>query len=103
MWTPAITGIGSGGLTVLICLAMVRDAHRFPILAALPSIAIMVGTEFGLELLQLLYAVAQGLGMSDNGAFRAPFSAQLVISFVVLALLLAAIRRGPSNEGPRVD
>jgi len=93
LWTPAITGVGSGGLTVLICLALVHDARRIPILAALPSIAIMVGTEFGLEVLQLVYAAAQALGMSDSSAFRAPFAAQLVIALAVPALLFAAIRK----------
>jgi hypothetical protein len=102
LWTPAITGVGSGGLTVLICLALIRDAHRFPILAALPSIAIMVGTEIGLEVLQLVYAAAQALGMSDSDAFRAPFAAQLAIALAVPALLVAGIRNGVSDERPRV-
>ena len=56
--TAALAGVGSGGLTVLLCVAIVHDADRIPMLAALPSMAIMIGTEFGLELLQLVLAGA---------------------------------------------
>jgi len=98
--TPAIGGFGVAGLTVLVCLAVLRDAATHPLLAALPSIAIMLGTEFGLELLQLVFATARAAGVSDGGAYGAIFFAQVVLALAALGLLNLAIRRG-GDRGAR--
>jgi hypothetical protein len=93
LWTPAVQGFGAAGFTVLVCLMVVRDAARHPLLAALPSIAIMLGTEFGLELLQFVFAVARAANMSDNGAYGAIFFAQVAFAAGVLILVRVALRR----------
>jgi hypothetical protein len=98
--TPGIGGFGVAGLTVLVCLAVLRDAAAHPLLAALPSIAIMLGTEFGLELLQLVFAAARSTGVSDDGAFSAIFFAQVVLALAALGLLNRAIR-GNGDRGAR--
>ena len=36
LWTPAVQGFGAAGFTMLVCLAVVRDAAKYPLLAALP-------------------------------------------------------------------
>lgn len=100
LWTPAIGGFGVAGLTVLVCLVVLRDAATHPLLAALPSIAIMLGTEFGLELLQLVFAVAQAAGLGDDGAYGAIFFAQVAFALVAVGLLGVAIRSG-RNGGAR--
>ena len=97
LWTPALEGFGVAGVTVLVCLAVVRDAARHPLLAALPSIAIMLGTEFGLELLQLVFAIARTAGLGDDAAYGAIFFAQVAFALTVPWLLLAALRRGKSQ------
>ena len=91
MATAAITGIGVGALTLVLCLAIVRSAHRAAALAALPSIAIMIGTEFGLELLQCVFAAAQSAAAD---AFAIVFVAQAVAALAVAPLLRHALRRG---------
>lgn len=93
LWTPAITGFGSGALTLVVCLAVMRDAQRVLLLAALPSIVIMVGTEFGLEALQIVFAAAQAAGASADAAFASVFGAQLLFGFAVAIPLVAARRR----------
>ena len=93
LWTPAVEGFGAAGLTLLVCLAVVRAAALHPLLAVLPSIAIMLGTEFGLELLQLVYAVARTAGMGADDAYGAIFVAQVGFALAALALIGAAIRR----------
>ncbi len=90
--TPAITGFGSGALTLVICLAVMRDAQRVLLLAALPSIAIMVGTEFGLEMLQLIFTAAQALGAAPDRAFAAVFIAEMAFGVAVAAPLVMARR-----------
>ena len=94
LWTPVLTGFGSGGLTVLLCLALVRSAASVALLAALPAIAIMVGTEFGLELLELVLAAAQAAGLAMRDAFGVLFGGQLALALVVPVLLVAAGRAG---------
>jgi len=100
LWTPAVAGFGSGGLTLLLCLALVRDAAHVPLLAVLPAVAIMVGTEFGLELLQLVLASAQAAGLAATGAFGVLFAAQFALALVVPALLVAARSAG---DAPATD
>ena len=95
LWTPVLTGVGSGGLTVLLCLALVRGAAAIALLAALPAIAIMVGTEFGLELLELVLTGALAAGRSETEAFGALFAVQLALAFAVPALLVRADRPAP--------
>lgn len=94
LWTPVVTGFGSGALTLVICLAVMRDAQRVLLLAALPSIAIMVGTEFGLETLQLAFAAAQAAGLAATDAYGVLFATQFALALGVPALLLTANRRG---------
>jgi len=94
LWTPAVEGFGAAGVTVLVCLAVVRDASRYPLLAALPSIAIMLGTEFGLELLQLVFALTGTAGVGADGAYGAVFFAQVAFALAVPVLIVLANRRG---------
>ncbi len=100
LWTPAVEGFGAAGFTVLVCLVVMRDAATHPMLAALPSIAIMLGTESGLELLQLVFAVARTVGVSDNGAYGAIFIVQVVFALAAFALLDFAIRRSRNGNRP---
>lgn len=94
LWTPAVEGFGAAGVAVLVCLAVVRDAPLHPLLAALPSIAIMLGTEFGLELLQLVFALTGAAGVGVDGSYGAIFAAQVLFALAVPALIIAAHRRG---------
>ncbi len=93
LWTPAVAGFGSAGVTVLVCLAVLPAGARLPMLAALPSIAIMLGTEFGLEALQLLFSVVTAPGTSYAIAYAALFAAQAAIVLAVPWLLAVAFRR----------
>jgi len=89
MATAAVAGVGTGALTLVLCLAIVHSADRAAALAALPSIAIMIGTEFGLELLQGVFAAAQSAATSP---FIVVFAAQAIAALGVLPLLRHALR-----------
>ena len=91
--TPALQGFGTGALTALLVLAVMRDATAHPVLAALPSLAIMFGTEFGLEMLELVFAAARGTGQDAHGAYATLFAAQAVMALALPSVLLMA-RRG---------
>ena len=100
LWTPAVAGFGSAGVTVLVCLAVLPAGARLPMLAALPSIAIMLGTELGLEALQVLFAVVTAPGTSYAIAYATLFAAQAAIVLAAPWLLATAYRRvTPANAG----
>ncbi len=90
---PMVEGFGAAGLTVLVCLALVREAGAHPLLAAFPSMAIMLGTEFGLELLQLAFAAAGSAGLDAQQGYALVFAAQAFLALAVPVLLLVAARR----------
>lgn len=89
MATAAVVGVGVGALTLVLCLAIVQSAHRASALAALPSIAIMIGTEFGLELLQCVFAAAQ---VAVATPFVVVFAAQACAALALVPLLRRALR-----------
>jgi hypothetical protein len=95
MLTAATAGFGVGALTLVLCLAIVRHAHKVVALAALPSIAIMIGTEVGLELLQCAFAGARSGGVD---AFATVFAAQTAAALAVAPLLRHALRRDADTE-----
>ncbi len=99
LWTPMVAGFGSSGVTVLVCLAVLPAGRRMPILATLPPLVIMLGTEFGLELLQLVFAGVTALGSASADAYRVLFATQAIVALAVLVLLLLTRRR----ELPGVD
>lgn len=97
---PMVTGAGAAGLTLLLCLGLVQDAARHPLRAALPSMAIMLGTEFGLEVLQMVYAVAGATDLPTTARYAAVFAAQLAAALAVPVLLVrGAYAAAPSPSG----
>lgn len=96
---PMITGFGAAGLTLLLCLDLVRDAARAPLVAAFPSLAIMLGTEFGLESLQMAYALAGTAHGSETVRYTTVFVAQLGAALAIPLLLLVARRRATLASG----
>ena len=69
--------------------------------AAFPSMAIMLGTEFGLELLQMVYAAVAALGTADTVRYTGVFAAQVAFALAVPALLAGAARRADTPPARR--
>ncbi len=99
LWTATVTGFGTAGLTVVVCLAVLPAGRRAALVAALPSIAIIVGTEVGLETLQLAFAAVTALGVTVPVAYGTLFAAQAAIGLAVPWLLAAAARQGLPADG----
>jgi len=97
--TAVVTGVGTGGLTLLLCMDLVNDAGRAALVAALPAIAIMLGTEVGLELLQVAYAAAQGAGLVGTAAYGALFAVQAVLALAVLPAVAWARASAAQGSG----
>ncbi len=93
LWTPMVAGFGSSGVTVLVLLAVLPAGLRLPIFAVLPSLAIMLGTEFGLELLQLVFTAVKALGADTADAYRILFLVQAGFALAVPVMLYIAQRQ----------
>jgi hypothetical protein len=59
----------------------------------------MLGTEFGLELLQLVFAIAQAAGLGDDGPYGAIFFVQVFLALAALALLSMALQATARRPG----
>ena len=100
LWTPAVEGFGAAGLTVLVCLAVVARCRRGTrCWRCCRRSRSCSAPEVGLELLQLVYAVARTAGMSADDAYGAIFIAQVGFAAVALALIGVAIRRARRIHG----
>lgn len=97
--TAIVTGLGAGGLTLLLCMDIVHDAGRAALVAALPAIAIMLGTEAGLELLQLAYAAAQSAGLAGTTPYGALFALQAVLALALLPAVAFARTNSAQGSG----
>lgn len=96
------TSIGMGLVTATVVVTATRQADRYALLALLPAGAIMIGTEAGLELLEIAFAVAKVLGASTFGAYRVVFLLQIAAVAVAALPLLVGLRRlaaGFSTQG----
>ncbi|WP_421783903.1 hypothetical protein [Kiloniella litopenaei] len=81
---------GMGVVTTVIVGVVMAECRGNPVMALLPALVIMFGTEFGLEILEIVYQGAKLYGLQEVEAYRVIFYAQ------VIAILIALI---PCIEG----
>ncbi len=90
--TKMVAGAGVGVVTTVVVAVVMGSGRNNPLVALLPALVIMFGTEFGLELLEIVFQVAKLTGRDDSGAYAAVFAAQIaaaVLAFVPLVKALA--------------
>ncbi|WP_020591696.1 hypothetical protein [Kiloniella laminariae] len=85
-----ISSAGMGLITTVIVGVVMCQCRGNPVMALLPALVIMFGTEFGLEILEIVYQIAKMLGQDEVSAYRTIFYAQ------VAAIIIAFI---PTIEG----
>ncbi len=85
-----VASAGMGLVTTVIIGVVMAECRGNPVMALLPALVIMFGTEFGLEVLEIVYQGAKLYGMQEVEAYRVIFIAQ------VIAIVLAFI---PCIEG----
>ncbi len=85
-----IAQAGMGLVTTVIVGVVMAECRGNPVMALLPALVIMFGTEFGLEILEIVYQGAKLYGLQEVEAYRVIFYAQ------VIAILIALI---PCIEG----
>ncbi|MCZ4279571.1 hypothetical protein O4H49_02200 [Kiloniella laminariae] len=73
-----ISSAGMGLVTTVIVGVVMCQCRGNPVMALLPALVIMFGTEFGLEILEIVYQIAKMLGQDEVSAYRTIFYAQVV-------------------------
>lgn len=86
-----VTSVGMGLVTAAVVVAATRQAKHYAILAILPAMAIMIGTEAGLEVLEITFALAKAVGASEFAAYRLVFLVQIGAVFLAAGPLLLAL------------
>lgn len=86
--TKIATGAGVGAVTTVVVAIVMASGRNNPLVALLPALVIMFGTEFGLEILEIVFQLAKLAGRDEAGAYGAVFAAQIVaavLAFVPFA------------------
>lgn len=83
--TKMAAGAGVGAVTTVVVAIVMAAGRAKPLVALLPALVIMFGTEFGLELLEVVFQLAKLAGRDEAGAYAAVFAAQIVAA--VLAFI----------------
>lgn len=83
-----LASAGMGALTTVVISYVMATCRANPIMALLPAFVIMFGTEFGLEILEIIFQFAELTGHDEVASYRLIFNAQ--IAFVLLSIPIIA-------------
>ncbi|KKJ78236.1 hypothetical protein WH95_02615 [Kiloniella litopenaei] len=75
---------GMGLVTTVIVGVVMAECRGNPVMALLPALVIMFGTEFGLEILEIVYQGAKLYGLQEVEAYRVIFYAQIIAILIAL-------------------
>ena len=87
-YSKMVAAAGMGLVTTVIIGQVMAQCRDNPIFVLLPAFVIMFGTEFGLEILEILFEAGKLAGLDEVGAYRAVFDAQVLL--ILLAVPFAA-------------
>jgi hypothetical protein len=88
--TKIATGAGVGAVTTVVVAVVMASGRNNPLVALLPALVIMFGTEFGLEILEIVFQLAKLAGRDEAGAYGAVFAAQIVAAVLALVPFIGA-------------
>jgi hypothetical protein len=88
--TKVATGAGVGAVTTIVVALVMASGRNNPLVALLPALVIMFGTEFGLEILEIVFQLAKLAGRDEAGAYGAVFAAQIVAAVLAVVPFLVA-------------
>lgn len=82
-----IVSLGMGMSTALLVSGVLQAAVGNKLIVMAPAFIIIVGTELGIEILEIVSELSELAGMDENGAYQAVFMAQLISMIFVVALM----------------
>lgn len=89
--TKIASGAGVGAVTTVVVAIVMASGRNNPLVALLPALVMMFGTEFGLEILEIVFQLAKLAGRDEAGAYGAVFAAQIVAAVLAFVPFVAAI------------
>lgn len=89
--TKIATGAGVGTVTTVVVAVVMASGRSNSLVALLPALVIMFGTEFGLEILEIVFQLAKIAGRDEAGAYAAVFAAQIAAAVLALVPFIHSI------------
>lgn len=86
-----IASAGMGMVTAVIVAQVMAACKDNPLMVLLPAFVIMFGTEFGLELLEILFEGVKLMGYGEIVAYRFVFVAQIILVLLAVPVVTAAL------------
>ncbi|WP_085905431.1 hypothetical protein [Kiloniella majae] len=83
-YSKMVAQAGMGLVTTVIVGVVMAECRGNPVMALLPALVIMFGTEFGLEILEIVYQGAKLYGLQEVEAYRVIFYAQVIAIIIAL-------------------
>jgi hypothetical protein len=77
-------------VTTVVVAVVMASGRNNPLVALLPALVIMFGTEFGLEILEIVFQLAKLAGRDEAGAYGAVFAAQIVAAVLAFVPFIGA-------------
>lgn len=101
-----VVSLGMGIATAVLVSAVLKAAAGNKLILMAPAFIIIVGTELGLEIMEIVFELSELSGADENGAYQAVFMAQVASMIVVITLvalrMVAWLTAGRTIEAPRL-
>lgn len=101
-----VVSLGMGIATAVLVSSILKVASGNKLIIMAPAFIIIVGTELGLEIMEIVFELSELAGADENGAYQAVFMAQvlaMVVVFVVVGARTAALLTSARAAGvPRM-
>lgn len=101
-----VVSLGMGIATAVLVSAVLKAAAGNKLILMAPAFIIIVGTELGLEIMEIVFELSELSGADENGAYQVVFIAQVASMIVVITLMalrmIAWLTAGRTIEAPRL-
>lgn len=98
-----VVSLGMGIATAVLVSAVLKAAAGNSLIIMAPAFIIIVGTELGLETMEIVFELFELAGADENGAYQAVFMAQVAAMIVVFVVVAARIAASLAAPGSRVS
>ena len=89
-----VVSLGMGIATAVLVSAVLKAAAGNKLILMAPAFIIIVGTELGLEIMEIVFELSELAGADENGAYQAVFMAQ--VASMIVVFVLVAVRAATS-------
>jgi hypothetical protein len=85
--SKVVVSLGMGVSTAVLVSGVLQAAVGNKLIVMAPAFIIIIGTELGIEILEIAFELSELAGMDENGAYQVVFMAQLTSMILVVGLM----------------